>query len=279
MWANRDWVGSYLPSDTVAGRELNAYSRVCNSVEGNTTFYALPSSDVVRRWHESTPDGFRFMLKLPRTITHQRRLRDAASELGEFVERFEPLLDRLGPCSVQLPASFGPDDLEVLTAFLDRLPGEFEWAVEVRHLGFHAGGSHERFLNDALNARGVDRVIFDSRALFDGPCETPEEEEAFEQKPRVPVRAVATGSQPVVRFVGQTAGASNAAYWLPWVDRVVRWIEAGRRPLMFFHTPDNAVAPSLCRQFHAEVCAALPALVPLAPAPLPAVQPGLDFTA
>ena len=82
---------------------------------------------------------------------------------------------------------------------------------------------------------------------------TAEEQEAWENKPRLPVRAVATGEQPIVRFIGQTDAAANPAFWAPWVDRVARWIADGRRPLVFLHTPDNVVAPQLCREFHAEV--------------------------
>lgn len=274
MWADRDWVGAHLPVDTPVGGELAAYARVCNAVEGNTTFYALPGEATVARWREQTPVGFRFMLKLPRTITHDRRLRHAATEVAEFVERFTPLADRLGPTTVQLPASFAPDDLGVLEAFLDGLTRDLAWAVEVRHPGFHAGGGHERALNDALHARGVDRVVFDSRPLFAGPRETPEEIEAWERKPRLPVRAVATAGQPVVRFIGQTAAGANPAFWAPWVERVARWIADGRRPLVFLHTPDNAVSPALCRAFHDEVVAAA-GIPPLPPAPPVATEAAL----
>lgn len=265
MWANRDWVGRYLPSDTSAGRELEAYSLVCNAVEGNTTFYAAPEPEIVDRWAAATPTDFRFCFKLPREITHDRRLRDVADLVLRFVDRMAPLGPRLGPFMVQLPASFGPDDLDVLGRFVASLPGEAAWAVEVRHAAFHAGGSSERPLNDLLYRHGVNRVLFDSRAVFDGPRETPEEIDAWEKKPRHPVRAVATADQPVVRFIGQTVADANPPYWEPWIERVVRWISDGRRPIVFLHTPDNVVSPELCRRFHAAVAArteirALPAM-------------------
>jgi len=253
MWANRDWVGSFLPSDTPVGRELEAYARVCNAVEGNTTFYATPDAATVARWRQATPAGFRFVFKLPREITHDRRLRGAEDLLGAFVDRIEPLADRLGPLLVQLPASFGPDALGVLDSFLVTRPSAFAWAVEVRHPAFHPGGADEHPLNELLHRHGVDRVILDSRPLFDGPRETPEEHDAFDKKPRLPVRAVATAAQPIVRFVGQTTAAANRPYWQPWVDRVGRWIADGRRPIVFLHTPDNAASPGLCREFHAAV--------------------------
>ncbi|MGB1655404.1 MAG: DUF72 domain-containing protein [Acidimicrobiales bacterium] len=274
MWANRAWVGRYLPSDTPSGRELEPYSQVCNAVEGNTTFYAEPTAAAVARWRSTTPEDFRFAFKLPRQITHDRRLRDTKEPLRVFVDRMEPLGERLGPFMIQLPATFGPDDLSVLASFLDGLPAGFEWAVEVRHAAFHAGGSAERPLNDLLHQHRANRVMFDSRPVFDGPRETAEEIDAWEKKPRLPVRAVATAGQPIVRFIGRTAAEANPPYWAPWVDRVVRWIEDGRRPTVFLHTPDNAVAPALCRMFHAEV-AARTAIAPLPPAPAVAAQQAL----
>lgn len=275
MWANRDWVGTYLPSDTPVGRELEPYSLVCNAVEGNTTFYAIPDVAVVERWAASTPDDFRFCFKLPREISHDRRLRDTDGPLGEFLDRMAPLGSRLGPFMIQLPGSFGPDDLAALATFVERLPSGFRWAVEVRHPAFHAGGDAERPLNDLLHSHAINRILFDSRPVFAGPRVTPEEIDAWEKKPRLPVRAVATADEPIVRFIGQTEPDANPAYWAPWVDRVVRWIEDGRRPIVFLHTPDNRVSPELCRRFHAEV-AARTTVARLSTMPSVAVQQRFD---
>ena len=112
--------------------------------------------------------------------------------------------------------------------------------------------------------------------MFDGPRETPEELDAWEKKPRVPVRAVATGDQPIVRFIGQTAADANPPYWEKWLDPVVRWLEQGRRPIVFLHTPDNIVSPELCRRFHAEIAARTDE-PPLPPAPPVSSQPDLGL--
>ena len=119
MWANRDWVGSVLPPGTPQGAELAEYAKVLGAVEGNTTFYALPDASTARRWRESVPDDFRFCFKLPTVITHDRRLRGCDEELAVFLRSLEPLHEVMGPSSIQLPASFGPDDLGALDAFLD----------------------------------------------------------------------------------------------------------------------------------------------------------------
>jgi uncharacterized protein YecE (DUF72 family) len=269
MWGHRPWVGRWFPTRTRQGDELAAYATWCTAVEGNTTFYALPDEATVHRWADLAPDGFRFVCKLPRTITHDRRLRHVEEETMEAVARLRGLGDRLGPVSIQLPASFRPEDVGALAAFLTRAPGDVHWCVEVRHPLFFADGGDRRRLLDLLHGHGADLVHIDSRALFDGPCETPGEIDAFGRKPRLPVRPVALGTHPVVRFIGQTDPDANPPYWARWVDKVVQWLDEGRRPYVFLHTPDNVWSPHLARRFHDEVRSRRPDLAPL-PEPLTA---------
>jgi uncharacterized protein YecE (DUF72 family) len=264
MWADRRWVGTYFPADTPVGRELAAYQTWCTAVEGNTTFYGLPSPSTVERWAADAPPSFRFMFKLPRVITHEKRLRNTEADVADVLERLAPLGGRAAPLSVQLPGSFGPADLGVLGAFLERAAQHGgSWAVEVRHPDFCAGGTAERTINDLLAEHGAERIIIDTRAVFAGPRQTPAEVEAFERKPRLPVRPVAIGRNPVVRFIGQTKAEANPAWWAKWVPKVAQWLDEGRSPMFFVHTPDNAVAPALARRFHHEVAALVPHLPPL----------------
>lgn len=267
MWTNTAWPGRSIPKQTPKGSELAAYSALVRAVEGNTTFYALPSIDVAQRWAESTPDDFRFMFKFPKAVTHERKLRDCAAEVLTFFTVLEPCFDKMAPVAIQLPASFGPDSLDVLEGFITGQTHRVRFAVEVRHLDFFDGATNEHALNDMLYRVGADRIIMDTRAVFAGPRVTPAEHEAFENKPRVPVRAVATNDAPIVRFIGQTDPTANPEFWAPWVDTVARWITDGRSPTVFVHTPDNAAAIDLARQFYDEVRAQVPSLGPQSEAP------------
>lgn len=253
MWAHPGWRGTVFPADTPRGAELEVYTTWCTAVEGNTSFYGLPAAVSVERWHSQTPEDFRFMFKLPRTITHDKRLRDAEEEVREARDRLAPLAANIDTFHVQLPASFGPSDLPVLAQFLAARSSDVGWSVEVRHREFADGGPAERALNAVLERAGAERVIIDTRAVFAGPMNTPEEREAFDRKPRLPVRPVAIGNRPVVRFIGQTDPEANPTWWAKWIPKVVEWINEGRTPTVFIHTPDNAVAPLLARRFHAAV--------------------------
>ena len=253
MWAHKPWIGGFYPKGTPQNRLLAAYSGVFATVEGNTTFYALPQPHTVARWAEQLPETFRFVLKMPQRITHELRLRNADREVSEFVERFEPLAERLGPTFIQLPASFGPGDLEVLRGFLSRLPGDRRWALEVRHRDFFAGGRAEQPLDEMLRTLGINRVIMDARCVHAGPAVTPQEVDEIRSKPNLPVRPVATAEHPVVRFIGQTAADANPPFWEPWVDACVRWVQRGIEPYFFVHTPDNMATPHLAIRFRLQV--------------------------
>ena len=163
------WRGSLFTRRAARDDYLPQYASVFDAVEGNSTFYGLPTEATVVRWHEQVPRHFRFCFKFPQVITHRMLLRYADAETSEFLFLLEPLRDRLGPLLLQLPPNFGAADLHVLTHYLDGLPGGFPYAVEVRHPEFFDGGAFEAALDDALAERLVARVNFDATCLFADP--------------------------------------------------------------------------------------------------------------
>jgi len=250
VWSNRDWVGSLFAAGTKPKDFLRQYSAVFNTVEGNNCFYGLPKPEVVVRWRDETAPGFRFCFKFPRTISHDQRLRGVATETTAFLERLRPLAeaDKLGPSFLQLPPSFGPDALSILRDYLMTLPGELQYAVEVRHLAFFAKGEDERQLNRMLLELGIDRVMLDSRALFSAdPDADPETQTAQNKKPRLPVHAISLGSRPFIRYIGHPDVDANRPFLKPWIDKLALWLAEGREPYFFAHTPNNRQAPRLAR--------------------------------
>jgi uncharacterized protein YecE (DUF72 family) len=250
IWGNRRWAGTLYTRTARPADFLRQYAAVFNTVEGNTTFYSVPSADMVARWVAETPDGFRFSFKFPRSITHDGQLVDADAEVGAFLERLAPLGDRLGPFMIQLPPGFGPNALPVLEAFLGHLPADLAYAVEVRHPGFFDGGPAEVALDTLLEARGVDRVIFDTRPLRAADPADPDVRIAQQRKPNLPVRVVATGPRPILRYIAHADISANEPWLAEWVGVVAGWIAAGRTPYVFVHAPDDFWAPQIARRFH-----------------------------
>ncbi|WP_312384264.1 DUF72 domain-containing protein [Atlantibacter subterraneus] len=224
--------------------KLSTVTRHVNCVEGNTTLYALPKAEIVERWHAQTTDDFRFCFKFPATISHQAALRQCEDLKQEFFTRLAPLAGRIGQYWLQLPAAFGPQDLPALWAFLDGLPGEFTYGVEVRHPAFFAKGDAEQALNRGLHQRGVNRVMLDSRPVHSAIPGTQEIIDAQRKKPKVPVHALVTAGNPMVRFIGSDDMARNAEFFEVWLGKLAHWQQT-TTPYLFLHTPDIAQAPEL----------------------------------
>ena len=87
------------------GTGLERYAAVFNCVEINSSFYRPHQRKTYERWAASTPTGFRFAVKVPRTITHERRLVDVAEPMARFLDECGGLGDKLGPLLIQLPPS------------------------------------------------------------------------------------------------------------------------------------------------------------------------------
>ncbi|MGY4531123.1 uncharacterized protein YecE (DUF72 family) [Pseudomonas sp. TE3786] len=261
-WSENAWRGDLYPDSARSADFLGLYSQVFNTVEGNTTFYAQPSAATVQRWAEQMPAHFRFCAKLPRDISHTANLFAQLDAAQAFVTLLKPLGERVAPFWLQLPASFGPQRLPELAGFLAEL--KVPLAVEVRHPAFFAKGEDERALNRLLLGHAVERLCLDSRALFSCVATDPAVLHAQAKKPRLPTRPAAFTQFPQLRFIGHPELAANDPFMQPWLAKVAGWIEEGRTPYVFLHTPDNILAAQLARRFHQQLTALLPGLPALA---------------
>ncbi len=132
-WSYQEWVGQFYPNNRVA--KLPFYAKVFDTVEVDSSFYRMPSKATVKGWEKATSPSFKFSLKLPKTITHDRALVSAEDELQTFLDVIKPLqdADKLGCLLVQLGPAFTYDEVENLESFLETLPGDVQFVVEFRH--------------------------------------------------------------------------------------------------------------------------------------------------
>jgi uncharacterized protein YecE (DUF72 family) len=115
---------------------LELYARAFETVEVDSTFYAIPAVATVEGWAARTPSGFTFSLKLPQEITHQRALRSGSAALTkEFCERVRVLGSKLATVLIQLPPQFEltPETAGALREFLAVLPRDIRFSVEFRN--------------------------------------------------------------------------------------------------------------------------------------------------
>ncbi len=131
-WNYEGWKGAFYPRGTTNKEMLSLYSKVFDTVEIDSTFYATPSEHSVRLWIDRTPPGFIFSVKLLSEITHKNRLRESTKLLTEFLNRISIFEEKLGCILIQMPPDFSPSERQSLNSFLEILPGDFRFAVEFR---------------------------------------------------------------------------------------------------------------------------------------------------
>ena len=264
-WSVPEWRGTFVAAGTSQRDFLKHYSEVFNTVEGNSTFYALPKPEIVRRWTQEVGEGFRFCPKVPRDVSHGQGLMARPAVLTAFWEMLVILAEagKLGLPFLQLPARFGSMQMPELDRFLEAWPAAFPLAVEVRDPVFFQEGHEEKELNELLQHRSVDRVIFDSRALYSQEPSDPVEAVSQTRKPNLPVRWRTTGQRPMLRFVGRNRIGGVDPWLAEAAQAVASWIEGGLNPYVFMHTPDDVLAPQLCARFHEHLRQRLPNLPPL----------------
>ncbi len=136
-WSYNEWEGVFYPNSSA--NKLSFYSKVFNTAEVDSSFYAYPSKGLVLGWAKYTPENFVFSLKLPQLLTHEKKLdlgKGVEADLVRFLSLLKPLMTtgKLGPILIQLPPSYSfQSDFEKLKGFLSKAPEDVRFAVEFRH--------------------------------------------------------------------------------------------------------------------------------------------------
>jgi uncharacterized protein YecE (DUF72 family) len=95
-YSYKEWLGHFYPEHFPTTEMLRYYAECFPTVEINNTFYRMPAESMLKQWAEQVPDQFTFTLKAPRRITHDKRLREAESNVTEFLRRAGALGKKLG---------------------------------------------------------------------------------------------------------------------------------------------------------------------------------------
>ncbi|WP_418117061.1 DUF72 domain-containing protein [Variovorax sp. 350MFTsu5.1] len=151
------------------GSHLERYAQRFDAVEIDSSFYRPHRRETYERWAASTPEGFRFAVKLPKTVTHERRLVGAMPAFEAFTAQVEGLGSKLGALVVQLPPSLAFDAAAVrgfFTALRHRHRGAV--VLEPRHRSWFTPQA-DGLLSDFEVARVLaDPVLFDEAAAPGG---------------------------------------------------------------------------------------------------------------
>jgi uncharacterized protein YecE (DUF72 family) len=219
-FAYKPWKGPFYPVDLPDAEMLAYYAARLPAVEINNTFYRLPKPKLLEDWAAQTPDGFRFVLKASRRITHMQRLKDVGELLQYLFQTAGALGPKLGPLLFQLPPHL-KKDVDRLRTFLALVPPDRRVALEFRHASWF-----EDDVFEALRAHDAALCVAET---------DPDDKEGGEE--RAPL--VATASWGYLRLRRENYGDADLAAW---ADRIRRqnWSEA----YVFFKHEDDGTAPT-----------------------------------
>jgi len=216
-WQYRSWKDRFYPEGVPQRAWLHHYASRFPVVEVNNSFYMLPKESTFDRWREETPEGFLFVVKASRYITHVRRMREAKDSVDLFWSRATRLGPKLGPVLFQFPPNLKAD-VPVLAGFLRLLPRAMRPAFEFREPSWWRDDVFE-----LLDRAGGAWVLAD--------------------RPGARVREIVTGGWSYIRFhQGRPAHPGYTRQKLrSWADRVAGL--AVPEAFVFFNNDPLAAAP------------------------------------
>ena len=206
------WVKVFYPDAQT--KKLPYFAQFFNTAEMDATFYEkfymYMTKDTFTAMARTTPDNFQFSIKVPETVTHDKRLdvsKGAMALLDEFLDKISPLksTNKLGAVLIQLPPSFTVKEFQNTEEFLDRLPSGYDYAIEFRNPSWNTEGPWEM-----LKHYGIAAVMTDS----------PEQDNL-----QFLSQAIVTANHCFIRWHGrQIKPRYNYLYsreeLKPWVDKV-----------------------------------------------------------
>jgi uncharacterized protein YecE (DUF72 family) len=218
-YSYKEWKGSFYPADLPASKMLPFYAERFSTVEINNTFYRMPAPSAMSGWAQQVPDQFRFALKAPQRITHQKKLVGTEEDVQFFAATAATLGEKLGPLLFQLPP-YLRCDVGRLRAFLQSLPPGVGAAFEFRH--------------DSWSDPGVAAALAESGAAL---CAADSEDRPLD-------RIEATSRWGYLRLRRVDYGDAELAAW---ADRIAAapWDEAW----IFFKHEDEGKGPAYAARF------------------------------
>lgn len=247
VWAYPGWLGTLFPKGSRSRDFLALYSRRFVTVEGNTTFYAIPDRATLDRWFGETPDDFEFCLKLPRHLTHDGLLMPHLAAARDFLQHVRHLGRKLGVVFVQLPPSYSPAQFDDLAAFLSGLSQaqpDVRLGLEVRHRHWFRE-PHGRELNDLLRDRRIGRVLLDARPVYS--TDDDPQAKSHRRKPNSPFHPVITADFAFVRLIAHPNAEVNRPFLVDWVNLLESWLVRGTQVYFFVHCPVEEQSPLTAR--------------------------------
>jgi uncharacterized protein YecE (DUF72 family) len=200
-----------------------------NTIELNATHYRIYGADVLEKWDaRAKGKHFKFCPKVPQSISHYSTLVNAGDQTTAFLEGILAFKDHLGPIFLQLSDRFSPNRRDNLYKYLESLPTDLQFFVEVRNPEWFSDKAISEEYFNTLHKLKVGAVITDTAGRRD--C----------------AHMHVTIPKTFIRFVGNGDHPTDYTRLDDWMKRIHHWLEHGLKELYFFihetaYTPELAV--------------------------------------
>lgn len=154
-FAYKEWKEIFYPAKLPQRLWFQYYTEHFNTLELNVTFYRFPTLKSLSGWREQAPEGFVFSAKVPRSITHYKKLMATETMLDDFYHLLqEGLSDKLGCVLFQMPPQFTYSE-DRLQSLLAAAKTGFRNVVEFRHSSWWRGDVQEALASADISFCGV----------------------------------------------------------------------------------------------------------------------------
>ena len=219
VWRDKSFVGKIYSKLSKAEDYLALYAGNFQSIELNSTYYALPSQNSILDWCSKVPADFKFCPKVPGDLANERSLGLEDPLFRDFLMRIELFGENLGPILLQLSPHFDLSRWKALVKFIRLFPKNLKLAIEFRHPEWFFPKNFKKLV-DHMRAFGVILVCTDVAGRRD-VCHD-----------------ALTSQQVMVRFTGNGLHQSDFERSRDWANLISKWLEQGlEKAFFFFHQP------------------------------------------
>jgi uncharacterized protein YecE (DUF72 family) len=228
-WGRTEWIGKIYPPKTKEKDFLENYVHHYNSIELNATHYKTYDAAAIKKWSDKAgKKDFLFCPKMVKSVTHYGSLKGKEFITTEFLKGVLAFEKHLGPIFIQVSDRFSPSRKEELYTYLESLPTDLQFFLEVRHPDFFLNKEVMEELFSKLKELNIGAVITDTAGRRD--C----------------AHMYLTVPKAFIRYVGNSLHESDYTRCDAWVKRIKHWLDSGLKDLYFFmHMHDEATSPEL----------------------------------
>src|SRR5690349_21845594 len=228
-WGRKEWVGKIYPVKTREKDFLKYYVQHYNSIELNATHYKIYGEKGTAAWAANAKGkDFKFCPKMYQGVTHRGKLNGKQFITNEFFRGIMGLGKHLGPIFIQVNERFTPNRKPELFEFLESMPVDLQFFLEVRHPDWFGNSGNMKELMKKLSELKIGAVITDTAGRRD--C----------AHMHLPI------SKAFIRYVGNSLHPTDFTRCDARVTRIKYWLDNGLKELYFFmHMHDEATSPEL----------------------------------